>query len=237
MDRTQFTFYESFKKAAGRLKKKTDRADFYDAVSDYALYGITPNIDGYSDAVSVALELVMPVLDSSRRKAKSGKAGGSAKQTESKPESNAKQEEVESKKEGENEKERENEIENECYPPSPLPTTGQAASVLADYLSRINPMASPSSLDELRGYAEVMGEEVCKRAFDIALDNKKTTWPYIRAILQDKQRRGVRCLADWDALEDRRNKGAAGQTRPQAAPGENVTRMKKYLEKEKNGER
>ena len=46
-----------------------------------------------------------------------------------------------------------------------------------------------------------MGPDVCKRAFDIALDSKKTTWPYIRAILQDKQARGVRCLADWEKLE------------------------------------
>lgn len=76
-----------------------------------------------------------------------------------------------------------------------------AASVLADYLNRINPSASPMSLDELRGFAEVMGPDVCKRAFDIALDSKKTSWPYIRAILQDKQRRGVRCLADWAALD------------------------------------
>lgn len=76
-----------------------------------------------------------------------------------------------------------------------------AAVVLADYLNRINPSASSTSLDELKGFAEVMGPDVCRRAFDIALDSKKTSWPYIRAILQDKQRRGVRCLADWDALE------------------------------------
>ncbi len=74
-------------------------------------------------------------------------------------------------------------------------------AVLADYLDRINASASPASLDELRGYAEELGESVCKRAFDIALDNKKATWNYIRAILRDKQAKGVRSLADWDALE------------------------------------
>ena len=80
------------------------------------------------------------------------------------------------------------------------------AVVLSDYLNRINPTASPSSLDELRSYAEDMGKDVCIRAFDIALDNKKTTWPYIRAILRDKLQRGVKCLADWDALESEREK-------------------------------
>ena len=77
-----------------------------------------------------------------------------------------------------------------------------AAVVTADYLNRINPSASSTSLDELKGFAEVMGPDVCRRAFDIALDSKKTSWPYIRAILLDKQLRGVRCLADWDALPE-----------------------------------
>ena len=100
-------------------------------------------------------------------------------------------------------------------PPSPV------AEVLADYLNRINAAASQTCLDELRGFAETVGPEVCKRAFDIALDSKKATWPYIRAILRDKAQRGVKCLADWDDLRKREKKpkvpyGSAGQ----GAPGE-----------------
>lgn len=90
-------------------------------------------------------------------------------------------------------------------PPSPV------AEVLADYLNRINAAASQTCLDELRGFAETVGPEVCKRAFDIALDSKKATWPYIRAILRDKANRGVKCLADWDALDVRRPNGQAGK--------------------------
>ena len=91
---------------------------------------------------------------------------------------------------------------------TPIPPT--AASVLADYLNRVNPSASQASLDELRGYAESMGPDVCRRAIDIALDSKKATWPYIRAILRDKQARGVRCLADWDALEEHQGREKQG---------------------------
>lgn len=94
--------------------------------------------------------------------------------------------------------------------PSVSPPPDPVAAVLADYLNRINPSASPYSLDELRGYAEEMGEAVCKRAFDIALDNKKATWRYVRAILRDKLSRGVKCLADWDALEEKRESGKSG---------------------------
>lgn len=87
-----------------------------------------------------------------------------------------------------------------------------AAAVLADYLDRINASASQASLEELKGYAQTMGEAVCKRAFDIALDSKKATWPYIRAILRDKQAKGVRCLADWDALEEGGRHGGNADT-------------------------
>ena len=92
---------------------------------------------------------------------------------------------------------------NEEGGPVPNP---DVAAVISDYLNRINPSASPFSLEELSGYAEEMGKDVCIRAFDIALDSKKTTWSYIRAILRDKQARGVKCLADWDALEADREK-------------------------------
>ena len=102
-----------------------------------------------------------------------------------------------------------------------------ATTVLADYLNRVNPSASPGSLDELKGFAEVMGPEVCRRAIDIALDSKKASWPYIRAILQDKQRRGVRCLADWDALGDHKKPDTKQQISTQ---GTDHSWMKQYIE-------
>ena len=194
MERKQFTFYASFYQAVSRIKNKAARCDAYDAICAYALTGNPPDLDKLPDAAAIAFDLIKPNLDASKRKADAGKSGGKAKQTASKPEANRKQGETARAKENEIE------IENECYPPTPLPD--EVAGVLADYLNRINPSASPTSLDELRGFAEEMGPDVCRRAFDIALDSKKTTWPYIRAILRDKHSRGVRCLADWDALGD-----------------------------------
>lgn len=220
MERTQFTFYESFYKAAVRMESKEDQADFYNAVCAYALYGKDPDTNNMSGVSAIAFELSKPNLASSRRKANSGKKGGSKKATPSKTEANGKQtaskehtsKDVESEgcaSEIENKRENKIEIENECYPPTPL-VGGVVANVLSDYLNRINPAASPYSLDELKGYAEVLGEAVCKRAFDIALDNKAAKWQYIKAILSRLQSQGVRCLADWEALErERENKGNA----------------------------
>lgn len=139
MERSQFTFYESFARAVRRIKRPADRAKAYDAIVDYALYGKEPDMDALPDAVAIVLDLIRPTLDSSRRKAESGKAGGKKKQSESgekpeakpkqnesKPEAKQKQGESAREKEGEIEKEVEGEKENECYisPPSvvsPLP--------------------------------------------------------------------------------------------------------------------
>ena len=242
MERGQFTFYASFAKAAERIRKKADRCDFYDAVKDYAIYGKEPEWEALSDTVAVAFELVRPTLDASKRKAENGKRGGAAskpeapgsksKQSESKPEakrSKPKQtaSEKEGEKENEKEGEKESEIENECskiLPPgggntkSPAaaagvsPLSSAVAMVQADYLNRVNAAASPASLDELAGFVEAMGPDCCRRAFDIALDERITRWSYIRGILQDKQQRGVKCLADWDALDNRRReRGGNGQ--------------------------
>lgn len=125
MERTQFTFYESFFKAISRIKKKTDRADAYDIICRYALLQEEPDLDSVSDSVAIAFELLRPVLDKAKERAESGKRGGSKskgsgensettpKENESKPEANGKLPAREKEKEIENENENENEIENE----------------------------------------------------------------------------------------------------------------------------
>ena len=122
MGRTQFTFYESFHKALDRIKKKADKADAYDAICRYALYGEVPDLDNIPDAAAIAFELIRPTLDASKRKAEAGSKGG--KQNGSKTEANRKRGESETEKEDETEKEKENEYEieseSECYTPAPF---------------------------------------------------------------------------------------------------------------------
>lgn len=216
MKRDQFTFYRSYYEALKHLPKR-DRSDVLMAVIGYALDEEIQKLSGVPLSV---FTLIRPTLDSGRNKAKNrlNKQKTSQEQTGTKQEQNGK----EGESEREVEKELEREVESECegegendssLPTTPLPRSGPVAEVISDYLDRINPSASSASLDELRGYAEAMGAAVCKRAFDIALDSKKANWPYIRAILRDKQARGVRCLADWDALEaEHRTPAAGGRT-------------------------
>ena len=150
-ERKQFTFYLSIFKALRRIKKKPDRADAYDAICAYALFGEEPDLEKLPDSVSIAFELIRPVLDASRRKAKNGKQGGSkTKQTESKPEANgSKMDDTSSEGEKEKEKEieieieKEIEIEHECVKASPAeskPTAPGSAftSFFDKYPNKIN---------------------------------------------------------------------------------------------------
>lgn len=132
MQRSQFTFYESFASALKRIKKKQDRADAYDAIVNYALYGVEPDMDNLPDSAAIAFDLIRPTLDASKRKAESGRSGGKRKQTGSKPEANSKGEQSGTEKEGE----KEGEIENECYI-SP------------------NPSFTPPTLQEVQDYAAI----------------------------------------------------------------------------------
>ncbi len=171
MDRTQFTFYDSFFKAVSRIKKKADRADAYDAICAYALYETEPDLDTMPDAAAIAFELIKPNLNTSRRKATSGKAGGSTKQTGSKAEAKSKQtaSKKENKKENKREIENKKEKENECSPPTPSPDTVQfgpelqeAAALWIKYKTekgqQYKPTGLKSLMTEIGNNAEKYGE-------------------------------------------------------------------------------
>lgn len=202
MSRGQFTFYASFASALSRIKKKADRADAYDAICNYALYGTEPDMDKLPDSAAIAFDLIRPTLDSSRRKAESGKRGGMSKQTGSKPEANIKLEQPgrEKEKEGENEKEKEN--EDEC-----LYSDGRdpgLAAVMTEYMNQIEPHPSYSSTESLNAYVKELGPDVCLKAIEAAINAGARNWNYVNAVLQNKQRQGVRSLADWELQEARR---------------------------------
>lgn len=68
MNRKQFTFYNSYFRAICLVRNKSVRADIYDSICRYALCGQEPEWEKLSDSAIMALELIIPNLDSSRRK-------------------------------------------------------------------------------------------------------------------------------------------------------------------------
>lgn len=108
---------------------------------------------------------------------------------------------------------RRNPIQSESNPDakaeSDARTREDVAAVMNAFLNRIDPTPSRDCLDQLMGYVDEMGAECCLRAIQIAEDNNARKWSYIRSVLRDKCAQGVRNLAQWDALEAKRQQAAS----------------------------
>lgn len=215
-ERTQFTFYASFFDAVSRIKKKADRADAYDAICAYALREEEPDFSKMSDAAQIAFLLIRPNLDSSRRKAKSGKGGGSkkanGKQNESKPEANCKQEEHESEKEKEIEKEEE--IENECYPPTPLSGGTKAKRFI------------PPTVDEVAAYCQERGNGLDPETFVDFYASKG--WMVGKNPMKDWKA----AVRTWERSEGRGTSGAGNRVQPRATEEHGLDKLRRLYEEE-----
>ena len=211
-ERTQFTFYASFFDAVSRIKKKADRADAYDAICAYALREEDPDFSKMSDAAQIAFLLIKPNLDSSRRKAKSGKDGGSkkanGKQSGSKQEANCKQEKDES------EKEKEGEIENECYPPTPLSGGAKAKRFI------------PPTVDEVAAYCQERGNGLDPEAFVDFYASKG--WMVGKNPMKDWKA----AVRTWERSEGRGTSGAGNRVQPRATEEHGLDKLRRLYEEE-----
>lgn len=215
-ERTQFTFYASFFDAVSIIKKKADRADAYDAICAYALREEDPDFSQMSDAAQIAFLLIKPNLDSSRRKAKSGKDGGSkkanGKQNGSKQEANCKQEEYESEKE--KEKEKEGEIENECYPPTPLSGGAKAKRFI------------PPTVDEVAVYCQERGNGLDPETFVDFYASKG--WMVGKNPMKDWKA----AVRTWERSEGRGTSGAGNRVQPRATEEHGLDKLRRLYEEE-----
>lgn len=91
-------------------------------------------------------------------------------------------------------------------------------------------------ISELEFFVESMGHECCLKAIDIALDANARNWKYIKAILQDKKNKGIKSLAEWDAVESRIQEhtyrssiqNARGKESDLKSMRDNIARMEKF---------
>ena len=79
MERESFVFYKSFFEALSCLDKDA-KADCFDAIAQYALYGEVPDISGAAKAVFVS---VKPQIDANNRRYANGCKGGKPKANQS----------------------------------------------------------------------------------------------------------------------------------------------------------
>lgn len=85
-------------------------------------------------------------------------------------------------------------------PPCPCPPPKRSETV-AYYCQHINPTPSEYALQALERFEGILGVEVTIHAIQIAQDERKQSWNYIKAILERYEREGVRSLADIQASE------------------------------------
>lgn len=239
MDRSQFTFYESFFQAISILDDDAAARAAYDAICRYALYGAEPDINTIPGPAASIFLLTKPNLDASRRKAENGKAGGERKQTTSKAEAIEKQ--SASKKEKENKKKK----ENKCYPPTPLSGEGQAVGRETDF-------------DRFwAAYPKKVGKQTARKAFQKVNVPLETLLAAIRQQERSDQwsKDGGQFIpnpATWlnqgrweDELPQGAARGKASPMGPYSPPEQRVAasaevkddmeRMRRYAEKMRNG--
>lgn len=70
----------------------------------------------------------------------------------------------------------------------------EIAAVMTRYMDRICASPSRGSIDELLAYVKNLSGAVVLHAIDIACDENKRSWSYIRAILRDYQAAGINTL-------------------------------------------
>lgn len=92
-------------------------------------------------------------------------------------------------------------IPNQTIPDHILTTTSTRANAVTYFLERLNSNLSDSSRDELTEYENVLGTEVCIKAMDMAMDQGKTSWNYVRAILENWYIDGVRSVSEVEQRE------------------------------------
>ena len=221
--REQFTFYRSYYLAIKEMKK-TDVASLVLAICAYALDGEEPKL---SDNLKGIFELVRPTLNASARKSENGKKGGRPeKQTESKRKANGKLNEskqkangkqTESEKENEVENEVEVEYENECYisssasPPKSPECDPELSETICAYKDAFGEYLSYSAMQEIaHTWFKHFGKSILLYALDVAKDNGKLSWAYIRAVLIRWKQDGLTSIAEIQADAEAREKAKNG---------------------------
>lgn len=87
--RDRFTFFASYFDAINDLNEE-DQLAMFKAICRYGLSGEMPDLEGVSSTI---FKLILPVLETGRKRSKSGKTGGSKSKKESKEETKGKQKE------------------------------------------------------------------------------------------------------------------------------------------------
>ena len=100
-------------------------------------------------------------------------------------------------------------------------------AVLDHYCLLINPTPSSVSIAELQSFVDKLGPEICDHAIDIAADENKRGWAYVRSILSRYEREGVTSIGQVVAQEQQYKQRKSGDTAGRDSPR---SKRKSYAE-------
>ena len=189
MARDSFIFYRSFYEAISELPKE-NQADSYNAIMRYALDQEEIELTGISKAI---FSLVKPQLDANYKKYENGK------QKKSKTE--AKQKQTKSKKVtnvnvNDNVNENENANVNVNDNDNVSDSCVDGLQKIIDFYNENIGLITPYGVEVLEDYSKDMPTDLIIYAMQISVEANKKTIQYIKAILNNLQKAGIKTLAD-----------------------------------------
>lgn len=189
MARDSFIFYRSFYEAISELPKE-NQADSYNAIMRYALDQEEIELTGISKAI---FSLVKPQLDANYKKYENGK------QKKSKTE--AKQKQTKSKKVtnvNENVNENVNDNVNDNVNVNDNDKVSDSCvdglQKIIDFYNENIGLITPYGVEVLEDYSKDMPTDLIIYAMQISVEANKRTIKYIKAILNNWQKAGIRTL-------------------------------------------
>lgn len=102
----------------------------------------------------------------------------------------------------------------EEFSPDPLPAEGRAGAcdpafgkVMSFFMDHVNPTPSPIAIGDIQFFLQTLDADVMIHAMQIAIDERKNSWSYIKAILQRYANNGLNTMIA--VLNDEQQRAAA----------------------------
>lgn len=185
MARDSFIFYRSFYEAISELPKE-NQADSYNAIMRYALDQEEIELTGISKAI---FSLVKPQLDANYKKYENGKQKKSkteakTKQTKSKKVTNVNENVNENENANVNVNDNDN-VSDSCV---------DGLQKIIDFYNENIGLITPYGVEVLGDYSKDMPTDLIIYAMQISVEANKRTIKYIKAILNNWQKAGIKTL-------------------------------------------
>lgn len=185
MARDSFIFYRSFYEAIKEIPEDA-QLQVYKAISIYALEQEEIELTGISKAI---FSLVKPQLDANYKKYENGKQKGSKTEAKNKQKTSKRETNV-------NDNENENVNVNDNVNDNVSDSCVDGLQKVIDFYNNNISLATPYTLEVLEDYTKELGKELVIYAMQISVEANKRTIQYIKGILNNWTKKGIKTLIE-----------------------------------------